>query len=307
LCDLLATMVETTLRTGTANLARTLFSRPLAIWTLTRGVLRGKDDGEAPLSPFTYAAPWVAAIPAGERRGVERGQSDAYKRSAAPGLLVFVAQGEVFGTEDVVSHPPIVVSAEDAAEENPDGSAHQGPGCHEPDLARSASRGSPPSGTSPTWPPHPDLAAASRLRAWCTGIQKSARSVVLRQCPPQKVRSAEGIEVDVDVPAAGHEPAAGSASPSRGGPPRQVCIRVRVIEVDVDVPAAGHEPAAASATWPPQPRPRAGPVHEPAAASTSATWPGPHLARSASRLPPRPRPHRGCRAVCLPGFLNGRM
>src|SRR4051794_32362596 len=76
--DFLATMVETTLRTGTANLARTLFSRPLAIWTPTRGVLRGRDDGVAPLSLLTYAGPWIAAIPTGERRGVERGPSDAY-------------------------------------------------------------------------------------------------------------------------------------------------------------------------------------------------------------------------------------
>src|SRR5262245_66451217 len=54
-CDLLATMVDTTPRTGTANLARTLFSRPLAIWTPVRGVLRGRGDGDALLSPFTYA------------------------------------------------------------------------------------------------------------------------------------------------------------------------------------------------------------------------------------------------------------
>src|SRR5262249_22956423 len=73
-CDLLATMVETTLRTGTVNLARTLFSRPLATWTPARGVLRRRDDGDASLSQLTYAAPWVAAIPAGERRGVEQGR-----------------------------------------------------------------------------------------------------------------------------------------------------------------------------------------------------------------------------------------
>src|SRR5262245_43882569 len=79
-CDLLATMVETTLRVGTSNLAQSLFSWPLAIWTPSRGVLRGGDDGNAPLSQLTYAVPWVAAIPVGERRGVERGPSDAYER-----------------------------------------------------------------------------------------------------------------------------------------------------------------------------------------------------------------------------------
>src|SRR2546423_8907561 len=81
-CDLLATMVETMLRTGTSNWARTLFSWPLAIWTPARGVLRGGDDGDAPLSKLTYAAPGVAAIPAGEPQGVERGPSDAYTRSS---------------------------------------------------------------------------------------------------------------------------------------------------------------------------------------------------------------------------------
>src|SRR5437773_1476601 len=76
--DLLATKVGTMLRTGTPNLARTLFSWPLAIWTPARGVLRGGDDGDALLSKLTYAVPWVPAIPAGGRQGVERGPSDAY-------------------------------------------------------------------------------------------------------------------------------------------------------------------------------------------------------------------------------------
>src|SRR5581483_6974032 len=77
--DLLARMVETMLRTGTPNLTRTLFSRTLAIWTPTCGVLRGGDDGDAPISQLTYAVPWFAAIPASERRGVEWGPSDAYE------------------------------------------------------------------------------------------------------------------------------------------------------------------------------------------------------------------------------------
>src|SRR2546421_9936087 len=61
-CDLLAIMVETTLHTGTSSLARALFSRPLAIWTPVRRVLRGRDDGDTPLSLLTYESPWVAAI-----------------------------------------------------------------------------------------------------------------------------------------------------------------------------------------------------------------------------------------------------
>ena len=46
--DLLASMVETTPRTGTSNLAQALFSRPLAVWIPAAG---GAEEAETMVMP----------------------------------------------------------------------------------------------------------------------------------------------------------------------------------------------------------------------------------------------------------------
>jgi hypothetical protein len=56
LWDLLASMVETTPRTGTSNLAQARFPQPLAAGTSADGGKRGEEDGDAPPVHLTYTA-----------------------------------------------------------------------------------------------------------------------------------------------------------------------------------------------------------------------------------------------------------
>jgi hypothetical protein len=51
--DLLARIVETTIRTGTSNLAPALFARPLAMWMPAARARRGDDQGNSPLVQLT--------------------------------------------------------------------------------------------------------------------------------------------------------------------------------------------------------------------------------------------------------------